>query len=129
MKSKEVLKYVKLTFTEDEYRRMMEVTGGMSIQDFLRKEYLSDGEGNTYTVDEALALARKRHAAGELKEPFSLPEIYGDSWDLQRGFSGVAGKRWFNFINEGNVADIEYVTIRRSDRKAVYRFKEDKDEK
>lgn len=52
-----------------------------------------------FTVEEAVC----RVQVGDFKDKtFSLPDLYGDAWTLERGMAGVFGKNFYNYISEHN---------------------------
>lgn len=116
---------VKLTFTDDEYEKMVAKAEGMSIQDLIRKTFLSDGETYSYTCEEAEKLAIEKKKRGELPSKFSLPDIYGESWGQKRGFAGVMGRRWYKYITSKKDTPIVFAGTGKYGRTALYKFKED----
>lgn len=59
----------------------------MTIQDYIR--YKLFDLNTIFTVEEAV----RRVQIGDYKnKPFSLPDLHGDSWTLERGMAGVFAK-------------------------------------
>lgn len=112
---------VKLTLSEDYYKKLSKMAKGknMSIQDFIRDKLFD--EDTIFTPKEAV----KRALDGRFsdKREFSLPDIYGDDWTIERGPAGVFGKKFFNYVMD-NDTDVEFVSMDKYGRRAMYRLKE-----
>lgn len=111
---------VKLTLSEEYYEKLGEMakTKNMSIQDFIRDKLFD--EDTIYTPEEAVQRAHDgRFSDGH---NFSLPDIYGDDWTIKRGPAGVFGKRFFNYVMDNDV-DVEFVSMDKYERRAMYRLK------
>ena len=82
----------------DEYFEKLEkaaVDKGMTVQDYIR--YKLFDLNTIFTVEEAI----RRVQAGDYKgKTFSLPDLYGNSWTLERGMAGVFGKNFYRYISE-----------------------------
>lgn len=89
----------------------------MNIQDYIRFRIFN--EITIFTVDEAV----RRIKSGDFEnEEFSLPDVYGDSWALERGPAGVFGKNFYNHITEHPELGIRFIPDRTIKRRAVYTY-------
>lgn len=112
---------VKLTLSEEYYEILSEMakTKGMSIQDFIRDKLFD--EDTIFTPEEAI----RRALDGRFSDgrEFSLPDVYEDDWTIERGSAGVFGKRFYNYIMDGDTR-IEFVGMDKYGRRAMYKIKE-----
>lgn len=112
---------VKLTLSDAYYEKLsaMAKTKNKSIQDFIRDTIFE--ENTIFTPEEAV----KRAHDGRFSDGhnFSLPDVYGDDWTIKRGIAGVFGKKFFNYVVDNDV-DIEFVSMDKYERRAMYRLKE-----
>lgn len=96
----------------------------MTRQEYVRYKLFGKKTGGEFTPEEAVRLAREKHARGELPSPFSIPMIYGDDWTLERAVAGVFGRRFFKYIIEGKAPDIRPAESVNLKRQAQYIFVE-----
>lgn len=89
----------------------------MSVQDLIR--YKLFGERTIFTVEEAVK--RVRNGNWEGKE-FTLPDVYGEAWTLEKGPSGVLGRKFYNHITAHPELGIRHVPGRQIDRRTVYTY-------
>lgn len=113
---------VKLTLSEEYYKKLSEMANvkNMSIQDFIRDKLFD--EDTIFTPEEAI----RRALDGRFSDgrEFALPNIYGaDDWTIKRGPAGVFGKRFYNYIMDGDTR-IEFVGMDKYGRRAMYKIKE-----
>lgn len=90
----------------------------MNVQDFIRFKIFN--ETTIFTVDEAVT--RIQNGEFEDKE-FTLPDVYGDAWTIERGPAGVFGKNFYNHITDNPELGIRFVPNRTIKRRAVYTYK------
>ena len=82
----------------DEYSEKLEEMAkedGVSVQDCIRNRLFD--LTTIYTPAEAVRRVMENY---DKDHCFTLPEVYGDEWDIQRGAAGVFGKQFFNYVNE-----------------------------
>lgn len=120
---------IKLSLSDDEYTQVLrmlgadEMTSKMSVQDFIRYKILGKSNPDIFTPEEAVRRALEKY--GSEDEPFTLPDIYGDEWQLLNPrMTGVFGKRFFNYLKADSSSQIEYVGMVDRDRRASYKIKE-----
>lgn len=85
----------------DEYREKLEQAAEqmqMSVQDYIR--YKLFGIKTIFTVDEAVRRIQNGDFYDLEKYPkgFTLPDVYGPEWIVERGFAGVFGRRFNEYI-------------------------------
>lgn len=102
----------------DEYFKKLEKAAedkGMTIQDYIR--YKLFDLNTIFTVEEAV----RRVQTGDYKDKtFSLPDLYGDSWTLERGMAGVFGKNFYNYISEHTELGIRAQGYDKKIRREIY---------
>lgn len=120
---------IKISLSDDEYTQVLrmlgadEMTSKMSIQDFIRYKILGKSNPDIFTPEEAVRRALEKYSSED--EPFTLPDIYGDEWQLLNPrMTGVFGKRFFNYLKADSSSQIEYVGMVDRDRRASYKIKE-----
>lgn len=105
---------------DDEHSRKLEAMArkeGVSVQDFIRKK-LFDLK-TIFTPAEAVERALKKYKKGEL---FTLPNLYGDEWTLQRGTAGYFGKQFYTYVIDECQGIIEFDGMINNGRHAQYRI-------
>ncbi len=104
----------------DEYSRKLEETAkdkGMTIQDYIR--YRLFDLNTIFTVEEAV----RRVQNGDYKDKiFSLPDLYGEEWTLERGMAGVFGKNFYNYITEHTELGIRAKGYDKKTRREIYTY-------
>lgn len=85
----------------DEYREKLEQAAEkmqMSVQDYIR--YKLFGIKTIFTVDEAVKRIQNSDFYDLEKYPngFTLPDVYGAEWVIERGSAGIFGKRFNKYI-------------------------------
>lgn len=112
---------VKLTLNDLYYQKLVEMAQEekMSVQDFIRDKLFQ--ENTIFTPEEAVRRAHDgRFADGR---EFSLPDVYGEDWTIDRGAAGVFGKRFYNYVIDGNTG-IKFVAMDRYGRRAMYQLRD-----
>lgn len=112
---------VKLTLSEEYYQKLSEMAQAekMSIQDLIRNKLFP--ENTIFTPEEAVRRAHDgRFSNGQ---EFSLPDVYGEDWNIERGPAGVFGKRFYNYISDNEVG-IVFLDMGKYGRRAMYKLKE-----
>ena len=107
----------------DEYYSKLEAAAankGMTIQDYIR--YKLFDLNTIFTVEEAV----RRFQQGDFKNaPFSLPDLYAESWTLERGMAGVFGKNFYNYISEHTELGIKALGYDKKTRREIYIYEKE----
>lgn len=53
---------------------------------------------------------------------FTLPDIYGEDWTIERGPAGVFGRKFYNFITDNPDLGINYKDMGKNGRRAHYTY-------
>ncbi|MBU3214782.1 DUF1413 domain-containing protein [Clostridium estertheticum] len=104
----------------DEYSHKLEQMAkkdGVSVQDCIRNRLFN--LTTIYTPVEAVKRAMNKY---EKDVCFTLPELYGAEWNIQRGVAGVFGKQFFNYISHECSDKIKYVGMTNYGRHAQYKM-------
>lgn len=111
---------VKLSLTDEYYQQIEEKAeeNNQSIQDYIRNTLF---QINTiFTPEEAV----RRIQQGDFEDKeFTLPEVYGDSWTIERGPAGVFGKKFYNYIEDNPDLGIEFLNMGKYGRRATYKLR------
>lgn len=108
-------KTIKITVSDDNYNNLVARAGANSLQDYIRS-VLFPGQ-ITITPLDAVQRALQKYQKGEL---FSVPEIYGDEWNLPNGMAGQFGRKFFNLVSQEYQTQIKFTGNYNSKRHAVY---------
>lgn len=116
---------IKFSLNDEYYNMLQEMAhqDGVSIQDCVRNRLFN--LRTNFTPAEAVDRMMKKCASGEYNSGtcFTLPELYGDDWTIERGVAGVFGKQFFKYISEECPDKIEYFGMTNYGRHAQYRVK------
>lgn len=108
---------IKFSLNEEYYNKLETAaeSKGMTIQDYIR--YKLFDLNTIFTVEEAV----RRVQSGDYKnKTFSLPDLYGDSWTLERGMAGVFGRNFFNHVSEHTELGIKPQGYDKKTRREIY---------
>ena len=108
---------IKFSLNDDYFHKLEETAEnkGMTIQDYIR--YKLFDLNTIFTVEEAV----RRVKNGDYKDKFfTLPDVYGDQWTLERGIAGVFGKRFYNYITEHTELGIRAKGYDKKVRREIY---------
>lgn len=114
----------KITFAlNDEYFKLLKKMAEddrVSIQDCVRNRLFN--MNTIFTPAEAVNRVLKKCENGEYLpgSKFTLPELYGDEWTIERGVAGVFGKQFFNYIQEECQDKIKFIGMTNYGRHAQY---------
>ena len=87
----------------------------MNIQDFIR--YKLFGEKTIFTVEEAI----RRIQTGDFDgKEFTLPDVFGEEWTLEKGPSGTLGRNFYRYITAHPELGIRHFPGRQINRRTVY---------
>ena len=110
---------IKFSLNDEYYSKLEKAakTKGMTIQDYIRFKLF---DLNTiFTVEEAV----RRVQVGDFKnKTFSLPDLYGDAWTLERGLAGVFGKNFYIYISEHTELGIRAQGYDKKTRREIYTY-------
>lgn len=105
----------------DEYSQKLEDAAKenhMSIQDYIRFKLFDIT--TIFTVEDAV----RRIQSGNFEEcEFTLPDVYGDEWTIERGPAGVFGKNFFNYVLDNPDLGICFENMGKYGRRATYTYK------
>ena len=108
-------KTIKISVSDDNYNDLVSRAGSDSLQDYIRS-VLFPGQ-ITITPQDAVQRALQKYQKGDL---FSVPEIYGDQWNLPNGMAGQFGRKFFNLITEEYQTQIRFTGNYNAKKHAVY---------
>lgn len=111
---------IKFSLNDDYYRKLVGVAAdkGMTIQDYIR--YKLFDLNTIFTVEEAV---RRVQTGNYTNQTFSLPDLYGDGWTLERGVAGFFGKTFYNYISEHTELGIRAQGYDKKTRREIYTYK------
>jgi hypothetical protein len=114
----------KITFSlNEEYYEIlknMAESDGVSIQDCVRNRLFN--LQTIFTPAEAVRRVMKKYESGEYKSgsKFTLPELYGDEWIIERGAAGAFGKQFYNYVLDKCSHKIKFIGMTNYGRQAQY---------
>jgi len=110
---------VKFTLSDKYYEKLVDMASDekKTIQDFIRSRIFD--EKTTFTPEEAV---KRAHLKFGKEEIFTLPDIYGEEWTLERGPAGVFGKAFYNYTQDYDCG-IRFIDMGPAGRRARYMMK------
>lgn len=113
---------IKFSLDEEYYNRLKTAAEreGMTPQDYIR--YKLFDLNTIFSVEEAV---RRVHNGNYKDQRFSLPDLYGDAWTLERGSAGVFGKNFYHYISEHTELGIRALGYDKKTRREIYTYGED----
>lgn len=109
---------VKLTLNDEYYEKLQKMAKekNQSVQDYIRSVVFD--LHTIFTPEEAV----KRIQAGAVDhlDEFTLPDLYGNDWTIERGPAGVFGKNFFNYVEEHTELGIRFKDMGKYGRRATY---------
>lgn len=108
---------VKFTLSDALYKELESRANDnkLSVQDYIRMELF--GAQADFTPQKAVALALKKYSPGET---FTVPELFGDSWNLPNGLAGQFGKNFCKLVEKEYSDKIRFTEKFDSKKHAVY---------
>jgi len=108
---------VKFTISNENYTELCNRAANLklSIQDYIRRELFS--EYNTFTPMDAVTRALSNYSKGDT---FTVPELFGDEWNLPNGVAGQFGKKFFALIDAEYPSKIHFTGNYNSKKHAIY---------
>ena len=113
----------------EEYKAKLEDAANemhMKLQDYIR--YKLFDLRTIFTVDEAVKRIQNGEFDDTAKYPdgFTLPDVYGAEWTIERGPAGVFGKTFFYYVTQENPdLGIKFKDMGKNGRLAHYTFHRD----
>ncbi len=101
-----IMPVIKLTLNEQYYTLLQGWADaeGVSLQEYIRNALFNEKK-TIFTPAEAVSRALKKYRPGEA---FTLPELYGPEWSIERGVAGVFGRQFFRYVEEEHPGVIKY---------------------
>lgn len=87
----------------------------LSIQDYVRMQLFPNQIA--FTPQDAVKRALANYAKGDT---FSVPELFGDQWNLPNGVAGQFGKKFFALVDSDYSTQIRFTGNFNSKKHAVY---------
>lgn len=108
---------VKFTISDENYEELCNRAAAdrLSIQDYIRRELFS--EYNTITPMNAVNMALSNYSKGDT---FTVPQIFGEAWDLPNGVAGQFGKKFFSLVEAEYSTKIRFTGNFNSKKHAIY---------
>lgn len=113
---------VKFTLNDEYYEKLQNMANAkkQSIQDYIRSTLF---QINTiFTPEEAVRRIQAEDFREKFKNGFTLPDVYGDEWTIERGPAGIFGKNFNNYVEDNPNLGIRYVDMGKYGRRAVYKL-------
>lgn len=110
---------IRISLSDESYKELQEMANAdnLSIQDYIRKVVFQK-EATIFTVEEAVK--RIQEGAVDHLDEFTLPDVYGDEWTIERGPAGVFGKSFYNYVEEHTEFGIHFKDMGKYGRRATY---------
>lgn len=108
-------KTIKFSISDENYEALVTAAGENSLQDYIRSILFP----NQISISPAEAIQR---ALRQFKkgETFSVPNIYGEEWNLPNGVAGQFGRKFFNLVNTEYSTQIRFTGNFNNKKHAVY---------
>ena len=108
---------IKFTISDDLYTELCSRASEakLSIQDYIRMELFGNEE--TFTPQDAVEKALSTYSKGEL---FTVPELFGDSWNLPNGVAGQFGKKFYALVEAEYSTQIRFTKNFNAKKHAIY---------
>ena len=109
---------IKFTISDENYQKLLERAGDQSVQDFIRSVLFPD-QVNPITPEIAVTKALSKYSKGDT---FTVPDIFGDEWNLTNGYAGVFGKRFYNLVKDDYSDKIKFTETFNRRGLAIYKI-------
>ena len=90
---------------------------GVTIQDYIR--YKLFDLNTIFSVEEAVCRIQNGDYKGKI---FTLPDVYGDQWTLERGMAGVFGKNFYIYVTNHTELGIRAKGYDKKVRREIYTY-------
>ncbi len=110
---------IKFTVSDENYTDLCARASreSLSIQDYIRMQ-LFPGQ-IAFTPLDAVNRALAKYEKGDT---FSVPELYGDEWDLPNGMAGQFGKKFYKLVTSTYGSQIRFTGTFNAKKHAIYEF-------
>lgn len=108
---------VKFTISDENYDDLCKRAEleKLSVQDYVRRELFS--EYKTITPMQAVTIALTNYSKGDT---FTVPELFGDDWNLPNGVAGQFGKKFFSLVEADYSTKIRFTGNFNNRKNAIY---------
>ena len=112
------MKVVKINFSDEQYEEIKKLAEdqGMSVQYLIRSHFILNN--TIFTPEEAVR--RIKNGCVDDMESFTLPDVYGDEWTLERGPARAFGNAFYNYVTLQTEHKIRYIAHGSDGRRAEY---------
>ena len=107
---------IKFTVSDENYKALVEKAGSQSIQDYVRSVLFPE-QTAPITPEIAVSKALAKYTKGDR---FTVPEIFGDDWNLANGYAGVFGRLFFKLVSSDFSDKIRFTETYNRKGHAVY---------
>lgn len=113
------MKTIRINLSDTQYEKLEEMAAkkGQTIQNLIRSRFFN--EDKTIFTPE-IAVKRIQNGAVEGMAIFTLPDVYGDEWTLDKGPAGAFGKAFYDYITLRPECNIRYKAHGSDGRRAEY---------
>lgn len=110
-------KTIKFTVSDENYEFICNAATNerLSLQDYIRNQ-LFPGQ-ISFTPLDAINRALTNYSPGE---PFTVPELFGDDWNLPNGTAGQFGRKFYNLVTKEYSSKIHFTGNFNSKKHAIY---------
>ncbi|MCH4240204.1 MAG: DUF1413 domain-containing protein [Oscillospiraceae bacterium] len=110
---------VKFTISDENYNEICSraADAKLSIQDYIRKELFRDQVA--FTPLDAVNRALANYSKGDT---FSVPELFGDTWNLPNGVAGQFGKKFCALVEAEYSSKIRFTGNYNTKKHAIYQI-------
>jgi len=108
---------LKFTISDENYKEICSraADAKLSIQDYIRKELFHDQAA--FTPQDAVNRALANYSKGDT---FTVPELFGDEWNLPNGVAGQFGKKFFALVEAEYGSKIRFTGNFNIKKHAIY---------
>lgn len=108
---------VKFTISDENYDELCKHASDLkiSVQDYIRRELFN--EYSTVTPMDAINIALSSYSKGDT---FTVPELFGDAWNLPNGVAGQFGKKFCSLVESEFSTKIRFTGNFNSKNHAIY---------
>ena len=110
---------IKFTISDENYEELTVRAASLklSVQDYIRKELFS--EYMAITPIQAVTIALENYSKGDT---FTVPELFGEAWNLPNGVAGQFGKKFFNLVEAEYSNKIRFTGNFSGKKHAIYQI-------
>lgn len=108
-------KVIKISVSDENYEALLLRANGDSLQDYIRSVLFP--EQLAITPLDAVKRALAKYNPGD---SFSVPEIYGEDWNLPNGVAGQFGRKFYSLVSDEFNDTIKFTGNYNDKNQAVY---------